>query len=181
MSDPAKDQASSPQAFRYSVFGALLLGGILFYYFVLSVATVADVKLMSIGGKKVDVAKCKAETCLIVWMAADCAVPAGACWDLPEMVEDLRYLMRRGYGIPTKIVIGGGTPQACRETAMRYGSDTLIDPVRILNVRDNHEFIAIERSGKIIKTTDQPTVKWDSSAPISDDTIRAIARELGLI
>lgn len=171
MSDPT----NSGQAFKYSVLGALFIGGILFYHFVLSVAAVADVKLMTIGGKQVDVAKCEAETCLIVWMAADCK----DCRGLPEMVEDLRYLMRRGYGIPTKIVIGGADPKRCRAAAIRYGSDTLIDPARFLNVRDDHEFIALERSGRIIKTTDRPTGKWPS--PLTDEAIRGIARELGLI
>lgn len=153
-----------------------MLGGLLYYFFVLSVASVTDVKLTTIGGAEVDMSECEAETCLIIWMAADCK----DCRGFPELIEGLTYLLRRGYGIPTRIVIGGAAPERCRQVAMRYGSDTLVDPARILNVRDEHEFIVFERGGRIIKSSDRPSGKrWQS--PVPDQTLRDIAKELGLI
>ena len=170
------DGTSSKRALNFSVLGALLLGGILYYFFVLSVASMADVKLKSIGGKEVEMAKCEAETCLIVFIAADCT----GCGRFADLVKDLRYILRRGYGVPTRVVIGGGTPERCRQVAMDYGSDTLIDPLRTLNVRDSHEFIVIDRAGKVVKTTDAPKGRsWTS--PVPDQTLRDVAKELGAI
>ena len=67
------DGISRSASFKYSLIGVLTIGGFLYYHFVLSVPEMENVTLRTIGGKQVNMQKCPAETCLVVFMSPGCA------------------------------------------------------------------------------------------------------------
>lgn len=74
------------------------------------------------GGGLVWMAGCPAERCLTVFVAPWC----GFCRAATPAIRALReHLASRG--VPTRVVVGKDKPEAVREYAVEFGSDTILD------------------------------------------------------
>lgn len=132
------------------------------------------VVLASLGGPSVTWSSCAAAKCLTVYVAPWC----GVCRASTGFLKAFVAAMERA-GVPSRVVVGRGAPDAVAEYARDFGPGALLDPGgKVPLVGGVPQFIVTSSDGRVLKR--QPGVPRIIEPPVPEEDIRGLASHLGL-
>ena len=131
--------------------------------------------LASLGGPSVTWSSCAAAKCLTVYVAPWCGVCRASTGFLKVFVS----AMERA-GVPSRVVVGLGAPDAVAEYARDFGPAALLDPGGKVPLAGGvPQFIVTSSDGRILKR--QPGVPRIIEPPVPEEDVRGLASHLGLM